>query len=142
MLKLKVYAYITHKDRLLVFRHMREDAGIQVPGGSLERGEQPSAGVLREAREETGLQDLQLVRVLGETEADMRPWGVNETHHRWYFHLRCLSEPPEVWRHWETDASDGTPPHEFEFWWTPITAVPVLTAGMDEMIPRMLDTAR
>ena len=36
----KVYAYITRGDRLLVFRHPYvPEAGIQVPGGSVESDE-------------------------------------------------------------------------------------------------------
>ena len=49
-LKQKVYAYITHANRLLVFRHVDEpDAGIQVPGGTMEEGEAPDEAVMREA---------------------------------------------------------------------------------------------
>jgi ADP-ribose pyrophosphatase YjhB (NUDIX family) len=63
----KVFAYITHGRRLLVFRHIRApQAGIQVPAGTLLPGEKPEAGVLREAQEETGRTDLDLVSFLGE----------------------------------------------------------------------------
>lgn len=54
----KVLAYITNRQRLLVFSHLDiPEAGIQVPGGTLEDGESPEEGVLREAYEETGLED-------------------------------------------------------------------------------------
>ena len=56
----KVYAYITRGDHLLVFRHVDfPEAGIQIPGGTLEDGEEPDEAVLREAFEETGLEELQ-----------------------------------------------------------------------------------
>lgn len=52
----KVLAYITHGNRLLVFRHPHApEAGIQVPAGTVEEGEDPGTAVLREAAEETGL---------------------------------------------------------------------------------------
>lgn len=35
----KVYAYITHEERLLVFKHVDfPEVGIQVPGGTLDAG--------------------------------------------------------------------------------------------------------
>jgi 8-oxo-dGTP pyrophosphatase MutT (NUDIX family) len=40
----------------LIFSHPDyPEAGLQVPAGTLEPGEHPEAGVLREAYEETGL---------------------------------------------------------------------------------------
>ena len=55
-LKRKAYAYITYEDRLLVFSHPHApEAGIQVPGGTLNDDERPEDAVTREAREETGL---------------------------------------------------------------------------------------
>ncbi len=57
----RVLAYITQGDRLLVFRHTQSvEAGIQVPGGTVEPGESPEAAALREAQEESGLADLHL----------------------------------------------------------------------------------
>ena len=61
----KVAAYITRDTHLLVFRHVHSEAGIQVPAGTLEPGESPNDGVLREAREETGLDCLEVRRFLG-----------------------------------------------------------------------------
>jgi len=50
-LKRKVYAYITHANRLLVFLHVDvPDAGVQVPGGTVEEGEAPDEAVMRERR--------------------------------------------------------------------------------------------
>lgn len=38
----KVYSYITHQDLLLLFVHVDfPEAGIQVPGGTVEPGETP-----------------------------------------------------------------------------------------------------
>ena len=47
---------------LLLFRH----AGIQLPAGTVEAGEDPETGAIREAQEETGLPDVTLVRKLSE----------------------------------------------------------------------------
>ncbi len=119
MAREKVYALITHRGRLLVFRHTQfpEDPP-QVPGGSVEPGEPLDAAVLREAREETGLEGLKLVRLLGSDLFDVKPYGKDEVHHRHFYHLVPGSEPPERWRHWETSPSEGPEEAiEFEFYW-------------------------
>ena len=62
----KVLAYITRGDELLVFRHRYfPEAGLQVPAGTVEEGESPHDAVLREAYEESGLQQVRIVRSLG-----------------------------------------------------------------------------
>ncbi len=61
----KVYAYITCAEKLLVFSQADfTEAGIQVPGGTMEPDELPESTVLREAHEETGLEGLQLAAYL------------------------------------------------------------------------------
>jgi 8-oxo-dGTP diphosphatase len=137
VIKRKVYAYVTHGDRLLVFVHPDSpEAGIQVPGGSLEEGEEPEAGALREATEETGRTDLEVVRFLGEVERDLADYGMDEIHHRYFFHLRCTGDPPERWRHGELTPSDGsTGPIPFDFYWVPLAEeLPELIADMGVLV--------
>lgn len=64
----KVTAFITRdpgddtsRRELLVFDHSNPLAGTQLPAGTVEPGENPADAVLREAREETGLEGLILV---------------------------------------------------------------------------------
>src|SRR5690348_12374526 len=99
-LKRKVFAYITHTDRLLVFRHpTAPEVGIQVPAGTVQAGEPPAVAVLREAAEETGLDGLRLARLLGEQLRRMADFGRDEVHHRYFYHLCCPGAPPITWRH-------------------------------------------
>ncbi len=113
--KYKVFAYITHNHRLLVFRHIHcPEAGIQVPAGTIEPDEHPDKAVLREAFEETGLTDLTLACLLGEQERDMSDFGLNEIHYRRFYHLLCTGNPPETWQH-EEGYSEIRP--IFEFFW-------------------------
>ena len=121
----RAVAYITHGDRLLVFRHTKHpEAGIQVPGGTIEEGETPQEGALREAHEETGLEGLQLQAYLGQYELDLARYGRTGRLRLYYYHLTLDGEPPERWLHDETDPSDGSPnpdgiraPIEFELYW-------------------------
>ena len=75
----KVFAYITHQNRLLVFRHTDfPQAGIQVPAGTVKTNEDLEAAVLREAQEETGLHDLAIKTYLGEQIRNMKDIGKDE----------------------------------------------------------------
>ena len=118
----KVYAYITEGERLLVFRHVDfPEAGIQVPGGTMESDETPEAAVLREAAEESGLQDLVVSEYLGSDEildSDAQPGKAVVRH---FFRLTSQQDVPEIWRHYEDDPSDGSSgPILFEFYWLPL----------------------
>ena len=114
----KVVAYVTRDNYLLVFRHVDFDAGIQVPAGTLEPGESPRDGVLRESQEETGLDGLVVRRFLGTRDYDMSCYGLAELHRRYYFHLECTGDTPSIWRHFESHPS-GCPSKriEFELYW-------------------------
>lgn len=134
----KVYAYITHQGRLLIFSHTQfPEAGIQVPGGTVEPDEALETAVLREAVEETGLKHLELVSYLG-----MNEWAVperNEYQHRHFYHLRCAETPPETWRHHEINASDGSPAIEFEFFWVKFPyEVPELAGEQGRLLARLV----
>jgi ADP-ribose pyrophosphatase YjhB (NUDIX family) len=143
LIKQKVYAYITWSDRLLVFRHVDEpDAGIQVPGGTVEAGEKFEDAVRREVREEAGLENLELVGLVGMDVRDFTPFGLEEVQQRRFYHLRSLEEPPERWRHVEADASDGSGPLLFEFWWVRIPdGIPVIAGMQGEYLAQLKNEA-
>jgi 8-oxo-dGTP pyrophosphatase MutT (NUDIX family) len=136
----KVVAYITLDGRLLVFRHPKApEAGIQVPAGTLEPGEAPADGALREAMEETGLESLRLAAALGEADFDVRPFGREETHHRHFFHLVCGAPAPETWQHHDPSPSGGEVEKPlFEFFWARMPHnVPELIGGFGERLPTL-----
>lgn len=125
----KTFAYITHGSRLLVFTHPDSpEAGIQVPAGTLRDGELPEEGVLREAREETGLEGLALGAYLGRQDRDMRDFGRDELHERYFYHVLCAGDPTETWQHGEIDPWDGGASIPFDFFWVPLSGEGVLTA--------------
>ena len=135
----KVFAYITSSAGLLILRHPHHpEAGLQVPAGTVEPGESLEAAVMREAREETGLSGLKVVRYLGDTVFDASPWGGAPAQRRHFFHLRLLSDAPTRWLHNETDGGN-TAPILFELYWALLPGgLPPLIAGHDEMLPALL----
>ena len=107
--KRKAFAYITRGNDLLLFRHLDfPEAGLQVPAGTVEEGETPPIAALREAAEETGLDELTLIEYLGYQERDMSDYGKAEIHQRYFYHLYFEGETPPRWQHIEGDPSDGT----------------------------------
>lgn len=142
VLRRKVFAYITHGDRLLVFTQPdAPEAGVQVPAGTISDDERPEDAVLREAREETGLAGLTLVGFLGEQFLDRAPSGRDEIHHRRFYHLRCAGTPPDTWEHYEDDPSDGSGrSYLFAFSWARLPhGVPDLIADHGILLPRLLE---
>ena len=143
--KRKALAYITNGNRLLVFRQPNyPDAGIQVPGGTIRDDETPVDAVIREAREETGLNGLVHVSFLGDVLHDRTPFGEHTIHHRRYFHLRIDGPVQETSQHIETDPSEGEDETVlFEFFWVDLPdGIPELIRSRDEMIPALLASLR
>ena len=115
-LRHRVYAYITQADRLLILEHPEHpEAGVQVPGGTVEEHESPGAAVLREVKEETNLQVVELVTCLGDEVVDMRPFGIQERQHAWYYRVNCHESTPETWLHQESHSV--AEPIPFRFYW-------------------------
>jgi len=138
--KRKVFAYITHNGRLLVFSQPgAPEVRSQVPAGTVEGDEPLNTAVMREAIEETGLSGLELVRPLGEQVCNVRNnAGEWETHHRYFYHLRCTDAPPTTWEHWERVRSDGGPDVLFSFHWVPLPqGIPPLTSDDDGTVTRL-----
>lgn len=115
----KVTAMITRGSELLVFRKPEHPGtGTQVPAGTVEPGEPPEVAVVREAIEETGLKGFTLLGLLDHRLIDARPYGRNEFHDRWFFHLGAPDGTLETWRHGESDPSEGDETFiPFDFFW-------------------------
>lgn len=140
----KAFAYIVRGRRLLVFEHVEHpEAGLQVPAGTVRRGESPADAAAREAREETGLTDLGPPRLLGIAAFDARPHGRDELHRRHVFHLPLAPSGavPERWRHFERDPSEGGGvPIAFELYWLGLAeAAARLSFGHGDLIGALAD---
>ncbi|MET9956411.1 NUDIX domain-containing protein [Streptomyces sp. NPDC006339] len=137
-IKAKALCYIVRDGKLLVHRHVDfswEEVGVQVPAGSIRDGETPEAAALREAREETGLQNFEIVRKLGVTEYDMGPYRA-EIQERHVFHLKLAEPSPERWPSQE-DHDGEQEPTRFECFWIPLETAHVLQSGQGSLLGRL-----
>jgi 8-oxo-dGTP pyrophosphatase MutT (NUDIX family) len=137
----KVVAYITYQDSMLIFRHTQfPEAGIQVPAGTVEAGESVEAAVLREAWEESGLEDLEICNYLGMDELDLSEFGMHGIDQRHFYHLARRKRPPKRWSHIEKHPSGGDQDTiEFELFWVKFPdEVPELSGGQDAMLARLV----
>jgi 8-oxo-dGTP pyrophosphatase MutT (NUDIX family) len=133
----KVVAFVLHGDRIAVFRQDDADAGLQVPAGTLREGEEPAAGALREAREETSLAGLRIVRFLGSYEWDISPIR-DEIQHRYVFQLAVDTPSPEVWTSQELHDGEKAPT-DLYFGWLPLghPALTELVVGQGTLLDQV-----
>lgn len=135
---LKVLIYATSRNRLLVFDQPDfPDVGLQVPGGTVETGEDVADAAGREFCEETGLS----------LSAPLTPLSVHDYrfplkiggiawHRRHYFHLELDAEYPETWLHHELTPFGGGDPIQFRLFWLDIKAArEKLGYGMENCLP-------
>lgn len=98
----KAVAYITrlngNRKQVLVFEHQgRPEAGVQVPAGTVESNESVEEAVVREVKEEAGLNFSGKLKYLGEFNwhrADRK-----EVHLRNIFHLKFDAHLKDEWFH-------------------------------------------
>ena len=139
----KAVAYVVRAGHLLVFEHRDFPltvTGVQVPAGTIQPGESPRSAALREAIEETGRDDLRVVRKLGVARYDVRP-ARDEVHRRHIFQLAC-GEPVDLDVRWESaEQHDGRqPPTLFVCYWIPLGTAHVLAAGQGALVGRIIET--
>lgn len=131
----KAFIYLTRQDQeLLLLAHPKHpEAGLQVPAGTVEFGETPERAACRELTEETGLFDFEICKFLGEATYDMRPFGKNQQHHRFFFHANFTGTAPARWQHAEHHGGDVPIPLEL-FWWNLSNGAPNLIAGHGDLL--------
>lgn len=117
----KVLIYAVRGADLLVF----DEPGFpeiepQVPGGTVEDGEDIALAAAREFEEETGL-TADAFHSLGIDDYRFEKNGRIHHHQRHYFRCDLPETLPDTWRHFEMTPFGGGEPICFRFFWIPIT---------------------
>lgn len=102
-----VYRDVGGVQELLAFHH--PSAGRQFVKGTIEAGESPSAGALRELHEESGLEPVAELSYLGQASIGSPPVT-------WHFYALTVEHLPQAWDH-QTEDDFG---HVFSFFWHPL----------------------
>ena len=136
----KAYAYITceadHASAVLVFRHRDDpEAGIQVPRGTVDAGENPAVTVVREVCEECGLCDARLIGLLAR-DVEARPDDPTRNWERSFFHL-VAPEAADEWEHTVTGEGEDNG-LVFSFFWLPRERLGDLWPGFGDYLHLML----
>lgn len=136
-LKQKVVLYATRGEDLLVFDEPDFlEIGFQVPGGTVESGEEILAAAKREWLEETGLSSARSFELLGVYEYRFERGGVVHCHERHVFHVDARDVASESWETVETTPDGGGPPIRFRYCWRSLAeAETFLEFGFGEKIP-------
>ena len=134
---LKVLIYATWRDRLLVFDEPDfPEVALQVPGGTVEAGENVAEAAYREFREETGLTPGPLTQLGTHDYRFSLKIGGIAFHRRHYFHVDLDGDQPSTWLHRELTPFGGGEPILFRFFWiSRAEATMRLGYGMAECLP-------
>lgn len=115
----KVVAYVIRNQgsfrEILVFEHLdHPDAGIQVPAGTVQENEAVEAALLREVKEEAGLEFTKPNKYLGKFEYFRK--DRNELHLRNVFIIEPQEKLANEWIH-IVESSDEDKSLRFKFYW-------------------------
>ena len=121
----------------LLVLHRKLSRWLQ-PGGHTEEADASVFDTaLREAREETGLSQLSVVRKLGEIIYDISPYRY-EIQHRHVFQLQVHEPTGQRWP--SQELHDGhQPPTRLECFWIPLRNAHILQAGQGALIGAIID---
>ncbi|ACJ77909.1 NUDIX hydrolase [Bacillus paranthracis] len=134
--KKKVHAYVTREKegamQLLVFKHRdTPEAGIQVPGGTVDEGETLEAAILREVQEESGLRHLCIERFLADYIIHVKE--KKEYQKRHFFHVTLLTDVKDSWEH-IVSAGEEDEGLVFCYEWIDIAKYPELAGKQGEFL--------
>jgi 8-oxo-dGTP pyrophosphatase MutT (NUDIX family) len=113
----KVYGYVTRikdgKTQVLVFRHKDiPKAGIQIPKGTVKEDEDTYNAVIREIKEETGIERFEVKNLISEDYWENDDGAI---HNRYFYKIVCN----EIADEWEYNPTGGEEEIglTFQFFW-------------------------
>ena len=138
--KNKVFAYIIRKkgDKLemLIFRHRDfPEAGLQVPAGTIENGEDKISALRREVQEESGLETFKQITFLGTQQ--FIATSKQEIHHRFFYQMLIEDSIPDEFEH--IVSGNGLDKDlVFIYKWVEVLRLPKLIAEHDHFIKEII----
>ncbi|NMH68313.1 NUDIX domain-containing protein [Bacillus sp. RO3] len=113
----KAYGYVTRvrdkRTQVLVFRHKGiPEAGIQIPKGTVNQGENTFNAVIREMKEETGIQRFEVEKLIS---VDYWETDDGAVHNRYFYKIVC-HEMADEWEHNPTGGGEEKG-LTFQFFW-------------------------
>ena len=132
----KALIYATNKRGLLIFQEPDfPDVPPQVPGGTIDNGEDTLAAAQREFAEETGILTPTNMTFVELDEHKFERNGQSNQVNRHYYHAAVPDDLPETWAHHEPLAHDGADAILFRFSWVKLNDAPnILGLGMEAAI--------
>jgi len=132
LVRKRVVGYVTRGRELLVFEH---GGTTQVPAGRVDHDESLEEGLVREVKEETGV-DAEVLSKLADGAEFERLFGPG-AHESHAFHAVSSAETPEEWTHHVTgtgmDAGMAMPCR-----WVPLEDRPLIWGKPDPLVERLL----
>jgi 8-oxo-dGTP pyrophosphatase MutT (NUDIX family) len=121
----KVLIYATWENRLVVFDEPDfPDILPQVPGGTIELGEEPRQAARREFIEEAGLDVDSEPRFVTTFDYQAIHDGRRLHHRRHFFHIELQTAPPDHWLNWEKYPTGSDSPVLLHFYLVSLSTAP------------------
>ena len=133
----KSYGYVTRLKngvkQVLVFQHPVASAGIQIPKGTVEKGENPYNAVIREVKEETGLNQFQVEGLIAH---DLWEYDDGVIHERYFYKIKVECNEDD----WIHNPSGGGEEDDllFRFFWISTTNEVHLARGHGDYLHMIL----